>query len=181
MKVIASTGMPASGKGEFLKCLESKGIPSIVMRTVVEDEMKKKGIEVNNKNLRDYSTNLREKHGNDIVARMCIPLIRKIKSNIVLIDGIRGYSEVETFKREFGNDLVLVAIISSEENRFKRIKKRNLPWDMKTFEEFKWRDEKELSWGLKEAIDKADYFIDNNGTREEFIRNIEAVLSEIMV
>ncbi len=181
MKIIASTGMPGCGKGAFLRHVTKRGIPSIVMRTVVEDEMREKGIEVTNKNLREYATSLRKKKGNNIVARMCIPKIEKMNSDIILIDGIRGISEVETFKEEFGDDFVMVAIVASEKTRFERLKQRGEKWDMKTFEEFKWRDEKELSWGLGEAIEKADYSIDNTSTLEEFRKNIEKVLSKINI
>ena len=51
--IIATTGMGGSGKGEALKYLESKGLKSIVMRTVVENEIREKKIEVNNKTLRE--------------------------------------------------------------------------------------------------------------------------------
>ena len=181
MKIIATTGMPGCGKGAFLSYVTKRKIPSIVMRTVVEDEMREKGIEVTNKNLREYATSLRNEKGNNIVAKMCIPKIKDMKSDIVLVDGIRGYSEVETFKEEFGDDFVLIAIIASDDTRFGRLKKRGKEWDMKTLEEFKWRDEKELSWGLGEAIEKADYFIDNNGTLEEFRKNIEEILSKLSI
>ncbi|MGA3021149.1 MAG: AAA family ATPase [Candidatus Micrarchaeales archaeon] len=181
MKIIATAGMPGSGKGEFLEYLKTKDIPSIVMREVVEKEMESKGIEVNNKNLREYATELRKEKGTDIVAKMCLPLIRKLPrgTDFLLIDGIRGYDEVKLFKKELTKDFNLVAIFASPKVRYKRLVSRGKKWDMKTWDEFEWRDGVELSWGLGNAIALSDYMIDNSGSLEEMHRKIDEVLSKI--
>jgi len=175
--IIATTGMPGSGKGEVLEFFKKKGIDSVVMRTVVEKKMKEQGIEVNNRNLREFATKLREDNGIDIVARMCIPIIReklKTQKNI-LIDGIRSYEEIECIKKEFGEDFILIAVEADFEKRFERLKKRGEIWDMQTKEELKWRDEKELGWGLGKSIQAADIIIDNNGTKEELYKKIDEI------
>lgn len=178
MKIIATTGMPGSGKGEVLNYLKSKGTPAIVMRDVVEDEMKKKGIEINNRTLREFGTQLREKNGMNIVAKMCVPLINQLKNNkLLLIDGIRSYDEVEFFKKKFTKDFVLIAIHVPPQLRFERLKSRGEKWDMKNLEEFLWRDKVELSWGLGNAIALADYVIDNSGSLEDLHKQIDRIIS----
>ncbi|MCW1296708.1 MAG: AAA family ATPase [Candidatus Parvarchaeota archaeon] len=182
MRLIAITGMPAAGKTEVVKILEAMGFPVVVMRDVVEREMEEKGIEVNNENLRNYATELREKYGFDVVARRCKPFIdEKLKmSEIVVIDGVRGIKEVEYFKEVYDENFVLIAIHASPKTRFERIRKRGLKWDMETWEEFIWRDKKELSWGLGEAIALSDYMIVNEDTLEELREKVNAVINEII-
>jgi dephospho-CoA kinase len=182
MKIRATAGMPGSGKGEFLNYLNGKGIPSIVMREVVQKDMETKGIEVNNKNLREYATNLRKENGIDIVAKMCLPLIKERSkgSYMVLIDGIRGYDEVKFFKKELTTDFVLVAIFASPKIRYERLSKRGEKWDMKTWEEFEWRDNVELGWGLGNAIALSDYLIDNSGSLDDMHNKIDEILSEVI-
>ncbi len=181
MKIIATTGMGGCGKGEVLKYLESKGLKSVVMRTVVENKMKEEGIEVNNKNLREYATKMREERGNDIVARLCVPIIKELakREEIILVDGIRSYEEVELFKKEFGDDFILIAIFAPLKLRFERLKKRGEKWDMKTIEELKWRDEKELNWGTGKSIALADFMINNTGSLEDLHKKIDNLMKKI--
>lgn len=181
MKIIATAGMPGCGKGEFLEYLKKKGIPSLVMREAVQKEMEAKGIEVNNKNLREYATELRARKGIDIVAKMCLPLIKELpkKNKMILVDGIRGYDEVKLFKKELTEDFILIAIFASPKVRFERLTNRGEHWDMKTWEEFEWRDEVELGWGLGNAIALADYVIDNSGSLEELHKKIDELLKII--
>lgn len=181
MKIISTAGMPGSGKGEVLEYLKSKGISTLIMREVVQKEMEEKGIEVNNKNLREYATELRKKGGMDIVAKMCLPLIKDMekKNKIILVDGIRSYEEVKLFKKELTKDFVLIAIFASPKTRFERLASRGEKWDMKILEEFEWRDEVELSWGLGNAIALSDYIIDNSGSLEYLHEKVDEVMKKI--
>ena len=183
MKIIATAGMPGSGKGEVLRYLKEKGIPSVIMREVVQKQMEEDGIEINNKNLREYATELRKEGGMDVVAKMCLPLIEELSRNhnIVLVDGIRGYEEVKLFKKELTKDFVLVAIHAAPKTRFTRLATRGKKWDMKTVEEFEWRDSMELSWGLGNAIALADYVIDNSGSVEELHKRIDDFLKKVNI
>jgi dephospho-CoA kinase len=181
MKIIAIAGMPCSGKGEFIDYLKAKGIPAVTMSEVVEKEMEDKGIEVNNKNLREYATKLRKEKGMDIVAKMCLPLIERSSkgANLLLIDGIRGYDEVKLFKKELTKDFILVSLFASPKIRYERAKNRGKRSDMKTWEEFEWRDEVELGWGLGNAIALSDYIVDNSGSLEQMHKKIDEVLSKL--
>ncbi len=180
MKIIAITGMPGSGKKTIRDELEKRGIPVFVMRTVVEDELREKGIEPTNEALREYATELRKKFGYDIVARKSLERAKALGSGTVVLDGIRGETEIEFLKSQKGVEFILIAAIASAETRFERLKQRGLQWDMKTKAEFEYRDNKELSWGLDKAIAMADYSIENEGTREEFEKKARETISRIL-
>jgi dephospho-CoA kinase len=180
MKIIAITGMPGSGKKVLRQELEKRGISVVVMRHIVENEMREKGIEVTNVNLREYATELREKFGNTVVAERTFEKVKQLDDETVIVDGIRGDMEIEFFRKQKDTELILIAVISSAETRFKRLSKRGLEWDMKTREELDYRDKKEISWGLDKAIAMADYNVDNEGTLEEFKEKINMVLNKIL-
>lgn len=181
MRIVATTGMPGSGKGEALKFFEKAGIPAFVMRTVIQAELEKRGIPLNNRTLREFATELRKKEGMDIVARMCVPAITELakKHDVILVDGIRSYAEVKFFKEKFTQDFVLIAIHAPPKLRFERLKARRERWDMDAWEEFVWRDEKELGWGLGDAIALADFIVDNSGTLEQMHSQLKKVLKAI--
>ena len=181
MKIFAITGMPCSGKGEAADYLKSKGIKVMMMSDAPRNEMVGKGLEVTNKSFREYCTELRKQKGMDIIAKMCIPYIRDLygKVDLLVIDGVRSNDEARLFKKELSNDFSLVALFSSPKLRFERTLKRGKPSDGKTWEEFAWRDEVELGWGLGNAIAMADYIIDNSGSREEMQEKLDTLLSKV--
>jgi dephospho-CoA kinase len=180
MKIIAITGMPGSGKKIIRQEIEKHGIPVFVMRHVVEDELKSKGIEPTNTTLREYATELREKYGYDIVAKKSLEIVKNMGVHVVILDGVRGDAEIHFLKSQPDIEFILIAAIASKETRFERLKKRGLEWDMKTKEEFEYREKKELGWGLHQAIEMADYKIENEGTIEDFRKKVNDVLKKIL-
>ena len=178
MKIIAFVGLPLSGKSTASKVAEEMGIPVVVMGDVVREEAKKRGIELTDENLGKIASELREREGMDAIAKRCIPIIReKLKERgIVVVDGIRGIDEVKRFKEEFGEDFVLINIEAPIELRFERALKRKREDDVKTIEDLKKRDERELSWNMGEAIKAADITLENKGDLEEFKETVREVL-----
>lgn len=182
MKVIAFTGMPGCGKSEAVKLAKEKNIPVFRMGDLVWEETKKRGLPLTDENVGTLATEERKKHGYDIWAKRTIERIKKekISSDIVLIDGLRGDAEVKAFKDEFGKDFILIAIHSSPKARWGRISKRKRDDDTASEEQFKGRDERELSWGLGSSIAVADYIIVNDDKSiEEFRKEVGKVLRKV--
>jgi len=182
MKIIGITGMPLAGKGVITKKLQERGLKFVLMRSAVEGEMKKAGVKVTNESLRTFATELREKNNLGIVAELCVPELNKLKSEAaVVIDGIRSPKEIEVFKKNYGEDFILISVWSSLKTRFSRLGRPDHPNDEpKTLEDLKWRDEKELGWGLAESIVKADYMIVNEGTKADYKKQIDTLLNKIL-
>jgi dephospho-CoA kinase len=173
MKILAITGMPGSGKGEAQRIFrELIKAPVVMMSFAVEEDMKRKGITNINANIREYATNLRKERGKGVVAELCFPHIDKLKSDFVVVDGVRSPEEVKIFKRKYGNNFLLISLQASPETRFERLKKRGKSWDMKSIDEFRGRDNTELGWGLGEAIAIADFSITNEGTLDDLKKSL---------
>ena len=73
-----------------------------------------------------------------------------------------------------------VAIVASQETRFNRLSKRGRDDDPQSFEEFVKREERELGWGLKEAIDNAQIKLNNDAGLEEFRQLCRSTVPAIM-
>ncbi|AKB16865.1 MULTISPECIES: dephospho-CoA kinase [unclassified Methanosarcina] len=176
MKIIAFVGMPASGKSEASRIAAEMGIPVIIMGDVIRKEVLRRGLEPNDSNTGMVATDLRKCEGMDAVSRRCISQIRETGSELVVVDGVRGIAEVECFRQEFGKGFILISIYAPIEIRFSRVQKRGRSDDMNSIEGLRHRDERELGWGMGEAIEASNVEIENNSTLEAFRKDVIDVL-----
>ncbi len=183
--VFAFVGAPAAGKTEAASVAKEMGIPVITMGEVIREELRKRGLPLNDKNAGRIATELREREGMDAIAKRCVPLIKAQKKSagknkkVIVVDGIRGIAEVETFKKEFGDGFVLVRVDAPLQLRYERIKTRGRSDDLLSIAGFKEREERELGWGMEEAMKKADKVVKNEGYLEEFKEQIKGVLAGV--
>jgi dephospho-CoA kinase len=178
MKVIGVVGMPASGKGEFARIAGGRGIPVIVMGDMIRKAVNDAGLEPTDANFGTTATRLRAERGMDAIGQLCVPEVKRQRAPLVLIDGIRGDAEVNLFRREFSR-FTLIRIDSSFENRLSRVAARGRSDDFKTAGELHNRDERELGWGLGNALKQADLRIENNGTLDDFSVAVHQLLDKI--
>lgn len=176
MKRIGLTGMPGSGKGVFVEIAKKKGWKIVRMGDTVWGFVRKKGLKINDENVGKNADLERKKFGYGIWAERSLPFIKNEKT---VIDGIRSIEEVNVFKKHFP-DFIVVGVHSSPETRYSRIMKRKRVDDVFSKEKFDERDKRELSWGIGNVIALSDVMIVNEGSVEEFKRNIEKVLEEIV-
>lgn len=177
MRVIGVVGLPGSGKGEVSRIARENGIPVVVMGDAIRRRVTEAGMPPTDKNLGEMSRHLREEIGMDAIARLSIPAIESQMSSVVLVDGIRGDYEVETFKRRFP-DFLLIGIRASFESRLARLARRGRSDDMPAAEDLRCRDERELGWGLGRALEQADAVIENDGTVEDLAMQVRDLLRQ---
>ncbi len=182
MRIIAFVGLPLSGKSTAAEVAREMGIPVIVMGDIIRRYAESRGLKPTRENLGKIAEELRKEEGMDAVAKRCIPHVKKALKNkgMVVIDGIRGIAEVERFKKEFGDDFILINIEAKEELRLERALRRNRPDDVKTLDELLKRDEQELKWNMGEAMKIANYTIENNSSLKEFKEKVRDFLTKLM-
>jgi len=178
MKVVGIVGLPASGKGEFSRIALSMGIPVIVMGDVIRKAVKDAGLPLTDKNLGETAGRLRVENGMDAIAHLCVPEISGQDAPVVIVDGIRGDSEVQVFRDNFSG-FILVRVDAPFETRLRRLAGRGRPDDNLDSKALKARDEREQAWGLSRALEGADYHIDNDSSLESFIRQVMALLERV--
>lgn len=180
MRVVATVGMPGSGKGEFADVADDLGYPVVRMGDVIREEADRRGVEASDANLGAIATELREAHGDDVIARRCVDVVEDRGADVVVIDGIRGIDEVATFREAFGDDLVLVAVEAPFETRLDRLDDRGRSDDVASEEALHQRDERERGYGMDEAIEAADTLITNDGSLGAFRARSRELLRELI-
>jgi dephospho-CoA kinase len=166
--IVCLTGMPGAGKSTIAEGLKSKGFEIFNMGNAVRNEAKKRKLEPTGKNLGKLMLELREKNGPGAIAELVKSEIDHSKSDVIIIDGIRSYPEIEVLKK-YG-DVKLLAIHASTDTRFGFLQKRGRSDDPKTKENFEERDDRELNVGISNPIALSDDAISNNNlSKEELI------------
>lgn len=180
MRVVATVGMPGSGKGEFARVADEMGYHVVRMGDVIREEAERRGVAPSDANLGEVATDLREQHGDDVIAQRCVDAVRERDAELVVIDGVRGVDEVAVFEEAFGDDLVLVAVEAPFAERLERVGDRGRSDDVSSEQALRDRDERELGYGMGEAIEAADRRIANDGSLETFRERSRSLLSELV-
>jgi dephospho-CoA kinase len=94
-----------------------------------------------------------------------------------LVDGIRSDVEVERFEDAFGEDFTLVSVEAPFETRADRIVDRGRDADETAGgESLEDRDERELGFGMGQAMERADLVVENDGSLSAFQDRIRELL-----
>jgi dephospho-CoA kinase len=152
------------------------------MGDVVWEEVKRRGLEINETNVGLVANELRRNEGLAAVAKRCIPLIerRGKGKKAVFIDGIRGIAEVEEFRKAFKQRFHLLGMWASQNTRYRRITARSRQDDASDLKVFKEKDKRELSWGMGDALALADHIIVNENTLAELHKEAAKLLKSLI-
>lgn len=179
MTVYATVGYPGSGKGEAAKVAETVGLPVVVMGDEIRQECRARGLPITEDTLGQVATLLRNQDGDDAIAKRCLPLLQVTHRAYgdVLVDGIRGYSEIERFQSTLGDDFYLIAVDAPFETRLERIAERARDPTSTTAKDLEERDQREEGYGMDTAFKSADHIIDNSGSLEEYQQSLREVFT----
>ncbi len=177
MRVIGTVGLAGSGKGEFAAVAERMEIPVVTMGDVIRAECRKRGLDPAEHH-GEVASALREENGPTAIAEASLPHIEAAleRHDTVVVDGIRSGIEVDIFEERFEDAFVLVGVEAPFELRRERIDGRGRD-NTEDGEGLAARDERELGFGLGDALDRADVTIENTGTLERFRERVTEVLA----
>ena len=177
MQVMGISGMPGSGKSIVSDMAQENGAIIISMGDIIREEAKKRG-----ESTKETAQNLRKEFGEYIVSELTIKKIKKLeeteKDNLIMIEGIRSHHEVEMFKENFDNFIIL-SIFANPDIRFRRLQKRMREDDSQDYEGFQERDYNELNFGIGNVISLSDKLIINESDIESFESKIDEFFKEI--
>lgn len=166
--------MPGAGKTKAAEFMSELGYPIISMGDVIRELAREKGLPINRGTLAKLMIEVRVKEGSEAVAKRCVSKAQAQDSPIVIVDGLRSLEEVNAFTKFF--KVSILAILCSRETRFNRLKERGREDDPKSFEELVKRDETELTLGLGKLLALADYFVVNEGTKDQLRDEVQKVM-----
>jgi dephospho-CoA kinase len=179
--IIGLTGRIAAGKGFVVAHLLEKSFRYVTLSQVVRDEVVKRGLPVERKNLQDVGNDVRKKEGENA-------WIKRVISNMNdgedwIVNGIRNPGEVKELKKR--KDFFLIALEANQKLRFERLLDRNKMSDPKTWEEFLKIDRRDFAEDdpagqqVGACIKMADFKIENNGSLDELNASIDEIFKKM--
>ncbi len=174
--VVGLVGMPGSGKSVVVETAQERGYDVVIMGDVVREETRRRGLELNPRNIGIVMLDLRKTGGAGVIAEKCIPLIQTRESRKIIVDGLRSLEEADVFRNHFPS-FTLVAVHASPETRFSRLNMRRRSDDPDGWEVFRERNMRELGVGLGNAVAMAEYMVINENNKKE----VKAKVMEALV
>jgi len=176
MKVVSIVGMTGAGKSEVAGLFEENGFIRIRFGDVTDEEIRKRGLELNEENERSIRELLRKEYGMSAYAMLKIDLARK--QSDVVIDGLYSWEEYTFLKKYCGEDFYVVAVWASPKTRYARLTGRS---DRRlTLEEATNRDRAEVENINKGGpIAMADFTIINEASLKELKKEVKGVISKL--
>ena len=182
MVIIGLTGPNGSGKGVLADFLKARSFVYRSLSDEIRQDLERRGLEITRKNLVRVGTELRQKHGQAVLAERVLASLEKDRNYV--IDSIRHPAEVEALRR-LGN-FTLLRVEAASRTRFERLRRRARENDPRTWEEFLELDRREggsadaASQQVDAVARMADHVISNEGRVEDFQAAAGALFSRII-
>ncbi len=178
MNVIATVGLPGSGKGEAAEVAREEGIPVVTMGDVIRQACRDRGLDPEEHH-GEVAKRLREEEGPAAIAERTLPPVREHSQNsdTVLIDGVRSDVEVDRFQDAF-EEFTLVSIEAPFEARARRLRGRARDRTDEDEAELRRREERELAFGMGEAMERADVTIENDADLSSFRERVRRLFRD---
>lgn len=179
MNIIALVGMCGSGKSVACEYFEKIGYQKVYFGGVTMDKLKENNMEINPENEKYMREKLRSELGMGAYAICLLPKIKELsQNNNVILDGLYSWDELLILKKEFPN-MIVISLICDKNIRYERLEHRD--FRPLTNEEAKNRDLSEIE-NIKKAgpIAYADYYIFNNGTKDDVIKRINEIIKGLL-
>lgn len=175
--ILGFAGEMSSGKGTAAKYVVEKYAGSTHrFSTMLRDVAGRMYLEENRENLQKISTIFRQNFSEDILSKVIFHDTQNDPSEVVAVDGVRRYSDIEYLK--ILPHFKLVYIETSLEKRYERLTKRGENTDdaSKTFADFKKDQEQEAESQIRDLKSKADFVVNNDGSFEDFYAQIDEII-----
>jgi len=179
MKVVAIVGMTGAGKTEAARVFSGSGFTSIRFGDVTDEEIGKRGLELNEENERRVRELLRRERGMAAYAELNLPRIDKARTDgDVVVDGLYSWEEYVLLKDHYRDDFHVVAVCASPRVRHKRLAGR--PERPLTPDEAADRDRAEIEILNKGGpIAVADYTIVNESSLEALEKAVKGIIKAL--
>ncbi|MDM8000136.1 MAG: AAA family ATPase [Dehalococcoidia bacterium] len=179
-KLVSIVGMAGSGKSEVAKVFEKSGFAKVRFGDITDEEVRRRGLELNEENERLVRQELRVKHGMAAYAQLSVPKIDGLlQTGNAVVDGLYSWEEYLLMKERYGPRFSVVAVWASPRTRHQRLARR--PVRPLTLEEAASRDIAEIQNLNKGGpIAMADFTIINESSLKDLERETRKVLAALV-
>ena len=178
--ILGLVGTLASGKETTKKYLAEKyNAKDCRFSSILRDAMNRTAIPISRENLQKFSTLLRENFGENLLAKAIANDALKLDADVVVIDGVRRFTDIEHLKNL--PNFILVKIDADPRIRYERMKLRNENEgdDKKTFEQFLQDHESEAYSLVPAVMATAKYSIENSGSFEDLYKQVDEIVKKL--
>jgi len=178
--IFGLVGELASGKDVTKKYLEDHyGASCHRFSTILRDVLRRLYLPIVRENLQDLSTVLRQRFGEDLLAKIIAEDVKNDLHEIIVVDGIRRDADIAYLKTLPG--FTLLSLEAEAKTRYERLIKRQENADdaSKTYEQFLADGKKEAELEIPSVMAKANYKLNNNSTLENLYQQIEEIIIEL--
>ena len=171
--------MAGAGKSEVARVFEENGFIRIRFGDVTDEEIKKRGLALNEKNERYIRELLRQEHGMSAYARLNLPGIDSArKQSDVVIDGLYSWEEYTFLKTYYGENFCVIAVWASPRTRYSRLTSRaNRRLTQEEAASRDWAEIENTNKGGPIAI--ADFTIINESSLENLEKEVRGIISKL--
>jgi dephospho-CoA kinase len=171
--------MAGAGKSEVARVFQGQGFTGIRFGDVTDEEIRKRGLELTERNERYIREQLRQEYGMAAYAKLNLSKIDSaLKHGDVVIDGLYSWEEYTFLKDHYRDDFYVVAVWASPRTRYNRLTRRV---DRRlTLEEAASRDKAELENINKGGpIAMADFTIINESSLKDLQKETERIIARL--
>lgn len=178
---IGVIGTISSGKGTVAHYISQKyGLKHIIMSDFLRKVLRKRGIAINRESLRHWQSYIRRKYCKGNLSICTLEDIQKQNLKRVVIDGIRRPKQAKLLKKKL--NIKIIFVDAPLEIRFRRAKLRQRRGYVRTFEEFKKQDKKEIKiFKMNKTKKYADFKIINDKGKKDTYKKVDKVMKRILV
>jgi len=181
MRIFGVIGLNGSGKDEVVKHMQREyNIPYLSIGDMVREVAQEEGLPPTRDNLHQISRERIDRFGPEHFVRLAVQRIKQNGWKTAGITGIRTPEDVRYLKDRFGDDFALLHVsVSDPRVRFERTRNRAAARDPQTYDEFLQQDRTEQNqFGMDQAIEQADYTLNNDESIEHLHDEIDRILLE---
>lgn len=171
-----------AGKSTLGMVLAKRGYMVYELGDIVRQLMRESGTIITPDSDRKFSERLRKKYGSTVTPRLLLDKIKIGKNGKIAIVGVRSKKELDYIKKRLRGRgrIVTIAVVAPVRIRYERVRKRNRPDTPKSLAAFiKDKDAKEEKWGIKDAINSADYVVSGAGSVAELRKDANRLFSAL--
>ena len=189
MLILGITGTLGAGKGTVVEYLVRRhGFAHFSAREVIVEEIKKRGLPENRDTMREVANDLRAQFG---VAYVLEQLFKKAAASGVaqaVLESVRTLGEIEMLRKIKGaHQFYLWGVDADPKARYERNRVRGTTTDDVSFEDFLRQERLEsidtdpAKINLPACLKRADFVLDNNGTKKELYRQVGRELEKVEI
>jgi len=177
--ILALVGMPGAGKSVAAAHFMARGLRRVYFGDIVLKELEARGLALTAENERMVREDLRRVHGMGAMALLAQPTIRhELAFGAVVIDGLYSFSEYQILLREFADQLIVIALVSTRAVRYERLARRLIrPLTRREAEARDFAEIEHLEKGGPIAL--ADYTLINDGDPEMLAMALDELLQQL--